>query len=159
MKPLIIVVAVLALVACDQQSSADNQQRQQQEQLARQGNMTVGMPSITRFAEKKALKDIYELRDRMTPTITYVMDMNGNLHKRCDSLGYGIPYATEYTNPQKIEESGNNGITSIDQADPNGLFSPASAEGTWVLCVNPQTKQADPVYIEDRIEVSPFALN
>ena len=25
--------------------------------------------------------------------------MNGGYHKVCDSLGYGLPYATQYTNP------------------------------------------------------------
>ena len=52
---------------------------------------------------------------------------------------------------------GVNGI--VPQADPNGLFSPASADGTWVMCLNPETNQAAPLYVEPRIIVSPFELN
>jgi hypothetical protein len=101
------------------------------------------------------LKQIIELRDTKVSTITYIRDMNGNLHKVCNSIGFGIPYATQYTNPQKREY---NGIV-LPQADPNGLFSPASAEGTWVLCSNPKKpSEVAPVYIEDRITVSPFEL-
>jgi hypothetical protein len=49
-------------------------------------------------------------------------------------------------------------IVAIPQADPNGLFSPASAEGTWVLCKVPGKDDVKPVYIEDRVTVSPFPL-
>jgi hypothetical protein len=48
---------------------------------------------------------------------------------------------------------------ALPQADPNGLFSPASAEGTWVLLKDPNGKETRPVYIEPRIIVSPFKLN
>jgi len=101
---------------------------------------------------------ILELRDsEKLPTFTYITDMQGGLHKICDSVGYGIPYATQYTNPQR-KEAGQYGNLALPQADPNGLFSPASADGTWVLCVNKQTKGLSPVYIEPHIIVSPFAL-
>ncbi len=46
----------------------------------------------------------------------------------------------------------------IPQADPNGLFSPASAEGAWVLCLDPADKRTKPVYVEPRVVVSPFRL-
>jgi hypothetical protein len=88
------------------------------------------------------------------------MDMNGRLHKICDSIGYGIPYATQYTNPERVVNPYTNAITTLPQADPNGLYSPASAEGTWVLCSNPN-KSGDvaPVYIEPRIIVSTYPLD
>ena len=49
--------------------------------------------------------------------------------------------------------------TTLPQADPNGLYSPNSAEGTWVLLKNPNNpKEVKPVYIEARILVSQFKL-
>ncbi len=75
-----------------------------------------------------------------------------------DRCGRGIPYATQYTNPSKIDYYGQV-VMTLPQADPNGLFSPAAAEGTWVLCLNPKNKKVVPIYIEPRIIVSPFALN
>ena len=63
-----------------------------------------------------------------------------------------MPYATQYTNPQRVTAGGH----VISQADPNGLFSPGAAEGTWVMCLNEQTQQPDVVYVEPRIVVLPW---
>ena len=160
MKRLLLVTALstLALTACDQTQTSTQIERQKQEELSKRGVESVGMPAITNFAEKRMMKDILELRDQNTPTTTYIVDLNGNRHKLCDSIGFGLPYATQYTNPQRISGDGH-GYVTLPQADPNGLYSPASAEGTWVLCVNPKTKKAAPLYIEPRIIVSPFPLD
>lgn len=146
------------LAGCqDTRPSSDQIQRQQQEAIAMQATMAVGMPAITDFAEKRQLKDIYELRDKMVPTYTYLYDMSGKIgEKICDSAGFGISAATQYTNPQKIEwRSGNGGYASgvLPQADPNGLFSPSATEGTWVLCKVPGSTKVMPQYIEPRIIV------
>jgi hypothetical protein len=154
------------LAGCSQPpANADNQQKMQQEQLSAQGNMVAGMPAIQNFFEKKLLKTIIEMRDDpKLSTYTYVTDLNGKLHLRCNSIGYGIPYATQYTNPSKTEwgywqyYGGHVSSNVIPQADPNGLFSPASAEGTFVLCKNPKGTDIKPVYFEDRVTVSPFEL-
>jgi len=148
-------LATLGLTACDASPNSDQVQKQAQEALAQQGNMTVGMPAITKFAEKRILKDILELRDKTPNTYTYLAgDMNGNIgEKICDSIGYGISSATQFTNPQKIVERSQAGYATLPQADPNGLFSPASAEGTWVLCKVPGSDKVEPQYIEPRIIV------
>ena len=75
----------------------------------------------------------------------------------CDSIGYGIPYATQFTSPQK-PVYGSQSIAAVPQADPNGLFSPAAAEGTWVMCKDPTGRNTQPVYVEPRIVVSPFKM-
>ena len=49
-------------------------------------------------------------------------------------------------------------IDVLPQADPNGLFSPASADGTWVLCADPKGGKARPVLVEPRAVFSPFRL-
>jgi len=158
MKRLILCALVLAacgLGASDCEPSSDTLQNHQQEQLSLQSVRAVGLPAITNFQEKRNLKMILELRDSESlRTFTYVVDMNGRLHKICDSIGFGVPYATQYTSPSKYVGNG----AVLPQADPNGLFSPPSADGTWVLCLNPTTKKVSPIYIEPRIIVSPFAL-
>lgn len=161
---VVFAFVMIGLTGCGRAEStppADVQQHHAQESIEAQGAQEVGMPTITRFSEKRQLKDIYELRDKMIPTIVYITDMNGHMHKLCDSVGYGIPYATQYTNPSKPEyHSGesNGGNIVLPQADPNTLFSPASADGTWVECVNPETHKPTPLYVEPRVIVSPFPL-
>lgn len=143
-------VAALGLAGCEQNST--QVERQKQEQLSMQGVAVVGMPAITNFAEKKMFKDILELRDKMTPTYTYLTgEQAGTVgEKICDSLGYGLPAATQYTSPQKLAY-GNNSNAVLPQADPNGLYSPAAAEGTWILCKIPNSDKIAPQYIEGRI--------
>jgi hypothetical protein len=159
MKSILTLVAVATLLtACDQQPTSTQIERRKQEELSMQAVTQVGMPAITNFAEKRMMKDIMELRDQNVATTTYITDMNGKLHKICNSIGYGLPYATQYTNPQRIAYDSGHGSVTLPQADPNGLYSPASADGTWVLCVDTKTGKAKPVFIEPRVIVSPIPL-
>ncbi|MGD0328151.1 MAG: hypothetical protein ABSB00_00335 [Minisyncoccia bacterium] len=158
----ILVITAFLLAGCEQQASSDRIQRQQQERILQEGAAQIGMPAIKNFREKKLLKDIYELRDQ-TGLVTYTYlwnEMQGKKVFFCQSIGYGIPYATQFTNPQRpiIDSSTYHDTTVIAQADPNGLFSPASAEGTWVMCKDPNGPDVRPVYVEPRIIVSPFKL-
>ena len=162
MKYALLAVFALGLVGCGaDQSSSDRVQQEQQETLLKEGTSTVGMPSIRNFRERRLLKDILELRDQ-TGLVTYTYlwnEMNGRKVFLCNSVGYGIPYATQFTSPQKSEWLGTNrGYAIMPQADPNGLFSPAAAEGTWVMCKDPNGSDVKPVYVEPRIIVSPFKL-
>ena len=180
---VLIMMAIIAIVGagvsvlngCDQlKPSSDDTQRTQQEVLLQEATSQVGMPAIKNFRERKMLKDIYELRDQNgLVTYTYIENqmpsivhgktaLGGKLTYIGESIGYGIPYATQFTNPQKIEQNsatGNYGWTAMPQADPNGLFSPSSASGTWVLLKNPHGKDVQPVYIEPNIVSSPFPLD
>jgi hypothetical protein len=141
---LIALSTVVLLTGCNDLRSSNQIERENQEKILKTMALSIGMPAITNFAEKRMMKDLLELRDKMVPTYTYLVGTNNQLTKVCDSVGYGLPYATQYTDPKL--------------ADPNGLYAPASADGTWVQCLNPQTKKVQPVYIEPRIIVSPFAL-
>jgi len=160
MKRILLVLPfVFALTACDAPRETSTQiERRKQEEMSLQAVQSVGMPAITNFAEKRMFKDILELRDRSVPTTTYLVGMNNQLTKLCDSVGYGLPYATQYTNPMRLSGDGNHGYTTLPQADPNGLYSPASAEGTWVLCVDHKDNKPKPIYVEPRVIVSPIAL-
>lgn len=153
-------LALLLVNPGDCEDSSDAVQSKQQETLLKEGTAQTGMPAIHNFRERKLLKDILELRDQAgLVTYTYVWsEMQAKLIFFCDSIGYGIPYATEYTNPQKIESQGGSHYMTIPQADPNGLFSPASAEGTWVMCKDPNGQETRPVYVEPRVVVSPFKM-
>jgi hypothetical protein len=162
MKKILFIVMIsmfgLTFETCDKPSS-DRVAREQQEKILKEGISQVGMPAIKNFREKRMMKMILELRDQENIILyAYIAAENtGQLHFIGKCIGYPIPYSTQYTNPQKPLWNGN-GIATIAQADPNGLFSPASAEGTWLLMVSPK---GDPkvVYIEPRIVVSPFPLN
>ena len=161
MPPVIWIMLMLGLASCGDPLPPGRIEAQNQALMTGQSIQAVGMPAITNFQEKRILKNILELRDQQIKTITYTQDWNAKLHKVCDSIGYGIPYATQYTassRPALTWETHESGNIVVPQADPNGLYSPASADGTWVMCLNPQTKELAPVYIEPHVVVSPFPL-
>lgn len=153
MKQVFVAVLAMFLVACNPQDSSTQKERKAQEEMAMRAVETVGMPAITKFSEKRTLKSILELRDKDVATYTYIVGMSNEMHLLCHSIGYGIPYSTQYTNPERKQYE-----VTLPQADPNGLFSPDSAEGTWVMCLNTETKQTSAVLVEPRIIVSPYPL-
>lgn len=115
------------------------------------------MPAIVNFRERKLVKMLLEMRDQenlVTYTYTYA-ENSGKLTFFCQSVGYGIPYSTQYTNPQKYVYNGSKAV--LPQADPNGLFMPDSADATWVMCRSDRG-EVKPVYVEPKVVVSPFKL-
>lgn len=153
----VLVVAVLLAAGCKHTESSDSKQNREQENILQEATAQTGMPAIKNFRERKLLKQILELRDQEgVLTYTYIVaEQTGKLVFLGETIGYGIPAATQYTNPQKYVNQG----TTLPQADPNGLFSPESAEGTWIMLKDPKGKEVRPVYVEPRIIVSPFRLD
>lgn len=154
-----ILIVLLVLGGCHKETS-DDKQREQQEKMLMEATQQTGMPAITNFRERKIVKDLIELRDKEgLVTWTYIWSaFQGKFVLLGQSVGYGIPAATQYTNPMKAEYYSSGGRVVIPQADPNGLFSPSSVEATWVLLVNPKSKKVEPQYIEERIAVFTFEL-
>lgn len=162
------VIALLA-VACAPAPTSSDIQRSRQEKSVAEGIAQVGLPAIKNFRELKLAKDIYELRDQTgLSTYTYLWsEYQGKWVFLCNSIGYPIPYSVQFTAPESVQTynvDGTNGSGRyygkevLPQAEPNGLFSPGSAEGTWVMCAFPDSKDARPVYVEPRVIVTQSKL-
>lgn len=73
-------------------------------------------------------------------------------------IGFGIPYTTQYTNPEKMgtveggQYDAENPYT-LPQADPNGLYSVPNGTATWVIKVGDSGQQTIE-YIESEIRVT-----
>lgn len=161
---LLSVVFLLAFItSCDMdiKPSADAKQKRQTEQLMTEATSQVGMPAISNFTELKTFKAILELRDDPNLiTHTYLVNtITGEVGQYLgQSIGYGIPAATQFTNPQKIAKSySQGGFAILPQPDPNGLFMPTSTSATWVLLLD-EKGVPKPTYVEPLIIVSPFKL-
>ena len=161
----VVILAVAFAVGCGPvELTSDQKVQQQQEQMTQNAVSKVGMPGIELFTEKRLVKKLYELRDQKITTYTYLTDMNGRLFHLCDSIGYGLPYSVQYSNPEQNNwlqsNSGSWVNTNLPQAEPNGLFMPSQADGTWVFCItNKKTGEADPVYVEPHVISSPVKLH
>lgn len=146
---LLVAITLVTLSGCSQ--TADQKEAKAQEALQSEAFRQTGTPNITNFTERRMVKQIYELRDQQIRTWTYTEDMNGKRHFLCESIGYGIPFSAQYSNPQKRD-----GSVVMPQAEPNGLFMPSSAEGTWIMAATKDGPK--PIYVEPRVIVTPFPL-
>jgi len=156
-----MVVMAMVVAGCDgEPPKSDQEQQQKNEQLSQEANRQVGFPAIKNFREKKIVKDIYELRDQANLlTYTYIYcEYTGKFTFVGETVGYGIPYALQFSNPEKIADSWESGYAILPQAEPNGLFTPDSADGTWILMKQPDGK-VTPQYIEPRIAVFTYKLS
>lgn len=157
------------MVSCDDRPTSDEKQSSQQEVILNEGTSQVGMPAIHNFRERRELRQIYEMRDQanfvtytylenLVPTVVHgYTSLGGKFTFLGTSIGFPIPYSTQFTNPLK-EVGDTRGMTTIAQADPNGLFSPASADATWILLYDPATKEAKPQYVEPKVATFTFKL-
>jgi hypothetical protein len=147
-----LVLAALLLAACIPETR-DRKDARETERRAGEMRSEVGLPNIVNFTESKFAKLVSELRDQEIRTWAYYVDMDGRRHLLCESVGFGLPYSVQITNPYRVMMDG----AVLPQAEPNGLFMPESADATWVLCSDGKGGVA-PVYSEPRLIVSPFPL-
>lgn len=145
------LILILAVGACKQSQNFEDEAAT--EKRMQEMRSQVGLPNINNFTEAKFAKLTAELRDQEIKTWSYYIDMNGNRHLLCESVGYGLPYSVQVTNPM----SGYHSYYTLPQAEPNGLFMPDSADASWILCSDGKGGVA-PVYSEPHIIVSPFPL-
>jgi hypothetical protein len=154
---------------CTVSESANDIQRDRQAVVTKEGAMAIGVPAIVNFREMRQLKDIYELRDQDgLATYTYTFsEVTGKPTFFCDSIGYGIPYATQFTAgetmqrfslPGTQDRSAVWGDEKLPQSEPNGLFPPASADGTWIMCKEPGQPKVRPQYVEPKVIVTTYKL-
>jgi hypothetical protein len=184
---LIVAGFVLLMTACGPYTvtqTTDSKQAAAEEKQLAQARATVPPPAITNWNELKLAKLIQEKRDQANLTTwTYKFSgMTGKYTFVCESIGYGLPYNTRTNNPQHYEwvttpngawynNSGGSGYFTdgqgtrlwgehaiMPQPEPNGLFIPDSAKGTWNLCKDPVTGRADVTYQEEDISVFPYKL-
>ena len=125
----IIITSVIALsiatLSCDEVNATDRAQSLAQQQSLAQAHAAVGMPAIVNWQEKRMVKDIYELRDKAISTHSYIFnEMNGCLVYLGPSIGYGLPYATQYSAPETdiFNTISTTVHHNIPQAEPDGLY-------------------------------------
>ena len=157
---LLFFVSFSALTGCEEgrPQSVESRQAAQTRAALAEADAQFGMPAVRNFREKKIMKELYELRDRSIQTYTYVKNVDGTLIEVCPSIGFGLPYATQYSSPEQHIERSRGGSWygyEAPQAEPNGLYMPSSAEATWIIC---STEGISAIYVEERVLVSTFQL-
>lgn len=155
-----LLLAGLFLVACGSNTATGKEQAQTNHVMDVLINSQPA-PVFDWSLERYLLIQLYEARNNAAATYSYVTEVS--LGKiiivwSCPSVGYPIPGGTQLTNPEQLTYSrvknGTAGIRTIEgaipQVEPNGLYSPQTSAGTYVMCLN-NDGTVSPVYEERNV--------
>lgn len=121
------------------------------------------IPKYNWSLERHLVIELYNIRNQKAVTHSVWRSDRGIVEGDCPSYGYGIPYDTSLTNPLVATDIANNGeeyhyqggaLTSIEQAEPNGIFASKNTAATWVMCLG-ESGNIEPVYVETKVTVYP----
>lgn len=157
---LVTLAACGALSACSEYPQTTEQKNTAEtSRLQAEADSKIGLPRINNFVEKRLATKLAELRDQPDlMTYAYVQGIDGRLTCFGKGIGFGIPYSTQITNPEKAGGYSPSYYT-LPQAEPNGLYMPSSASATWYMLIDAKTGKAAPVYVEPNLTVSTVPLN
>ncbi|QIG66456.1 hypothetical protein KNV09_gp147 [Vibrio phage Athena] len=113
--------------------------------------------------ERDLVIQLYNTRNLKAATHVVWRGDTSVIEGDCPAIGYGIPYDTSLTNPQTATDEDNyggrnNALSSIGQAEPNGVYASTNTSATWVMCVNEQGL-IEPVYVEAKVTGYPYPVN
>lgn len=156
MRILLIAVVVLLGTGCD-----DSQAEKEKKAVSRQQSQYAKaqpVPAYDFSLERELLIQLYDIRNQRVATHSVWRADRGLIEGDCPSMGYGLPYDTSLTNPlQAYEGSWRESITSIGQAEPNGVFASTNTSATWVMCVG-AGGLIEPHYVESRVTAYPYPV-
>lgn len=124
--------------------------QQQQEQYA----IGQPIPAFDWSLERHLVVELYKVRNQKAMTHSVWRSDRGMIEGDCPSYGYGIPYDTSLTNPLQMVGYSHHAVTSIEQAEPNGIFASKNTAATWVMCLG-EAGNLEPVYVETKVTVYP----
>jgi len=153
----------LSFILSGYSCSADQSQETKvsQEAQMQQKQYAIGQP-IPKFdfsLERQLVIELYKIRNKKVATHSVWRSDFGMVEGDCPSMGFGLPYDISLTNPlqatdEDIQGYDKQSLTSIEQAEPNGIFASKNTTATWVMCVG-DSGQIEPVYVESKVTVYP----
>lgn len=162
-KIILLVIISLAVLTtgCYEKSQTDRDaitvERQQSQYAKGQP-----IPAFDWSLERELVIKLYNLRNSKVSTSTVWRSRMGQIEGSCSSMGYGIPYDTSLTNPEKLSSKYMNASVGrisgvVGQAEPNGIFASTHTSATWVMCVG-KGGQLEPHYVEATVNVYPYPI-
>lgn len=169
MKTNVVVTIVLFfliglfLPACSVDKSQETRELQRVDRQQAQYTIGQPVPAFDWSLERHLVIELYNLRNKKVATHAVWRSDYGLIEGDCPSMGFGIPYDTSLTNPFRATDEDQEGfdkaaLTTIEQAEPNGIFASKNTTATWVMCVG-DSGQIEPVYVESKVTIYPGPVN
>jgi len=164
MKYVIIVIAALLMTACDSRTqSATSKTAAAVERQQDQYSVGQPVPVFDWSLERDLVIQLYGIRNQKALTHSVWRSDLGTIEGECASIGFSMPYDTSLTNPLVATSRDpkasflKDSLTSIEQAEPNGVFASKNTAATWVMCAG-DIGNIEPVYVETRVTVYPYPV-
>ena len=162
MRILLVLCGIILTISCVDNNQATKTAKaveRQQEQYA----IVQPVPAYDWSLERDLVIQLYNIRNMRALTHSVWRSDRGLIEGDCASIGFGMPYDTSLTNPlvsTDKDEDGHNeaALTSIEQAEPNGIFASKNTSATWVMCAG-DTGSIEPVYVETKVTVYPYSVS
>lgn len=84
---------------------------------------------------RQTVIDIEQAQIHGVATTTFFYNQGSNRPvKSCPSIGFPVATTSQLTNPEQTQTHGSDGIATIGQLEPNGVYT-GDSTGTYVVCV------------------------
>ena len=167
-KVIVLVFAAVALTGClNEKETVATEVTKAVDRQQEQYNIGQPVPAYDWSLERDLVIQLYNTRNLRAATHSVWRSDRGLVEGDCASVGFGIPYDTSLTNPlrgTRLSEDGyshnyqGGSITTIEQAEPNGIYASKNTAATWVMCAGAQG-QIEPVYVETKVTVYPYPVS
>jgi len=154
---LLISLMTMGFASCEDTAATKEAKKvnQQDEQFAK----GQPIPFFNWSLERDLIIQLYHIRNSKVATHAVWRSNYGMIEGDCPSMGFGIPYDTSLTNPVKSTDqdekgNGSSSLTTIEQAEPNGIYASKNTSATWVMCIG-NAGIIEPVYIESKVTIYP----
>ena len=156
---IMLALFMLILYGCDRPASQETLVIKQVDEQNRQYAIGQPIPRYDWSLERHLIIQLYNIRNKKVATHAVWRSDYGLIEGDCPCIGFGIPYDTSLTNPLRATDEDQEGVdkaslTTIEQAEPNGVFASKNTSATWVLCTG-KGGNIEPVYVESKVTIYP----
>ena len=159
----LVLITTLSIGCIERDETTESRDSKRVAQQQGQYEKGQPIPAFDWSLERHLVIQLYQIRNQKAATHSVWRSDRGLVEGDCPSYGYGVPYDTSLTNPLVATDIDNQGeersrasgaITSIEQAEPNGVFASKNTAATWVMCLG-AAGAVEPVYVETKVTVYP----
>lgn len=161
-KLLLLLIIISAITGCNKSNTQNTKDAAQSREQQSQYSKSQPVPSYNWSLERHMVIELYNARNLKAATHSVWRSDRGMIEGDCSSIGFGIPYDTSLTNPlvsTNLTERGTriSGLTSVEQAEPNGIFASKNTAATWIMCAG-ENGGMEPIYVETKVTVYPYPV-
>lgn len=134
---ILLILGVSLAAACTHSNNAQTQESKAQAADSKQLDNAEPVPEYSYSQIRQTLIDAETAEAATTQTTSFMFQMGDpDPVASCPSIGYPVANTASLTNPSQPYQGGvtTDGGDVVGQEDPNGIYTPTTSSGTYVIC-------------------------